>query len=409
MTGVGNTVATGNNSGNVLTGNAGNNRIDGGLGSDILIGGLGNDIYVVDSVDDVVTESSNGGIDTVEAAVSFSLSANVENLTLTASALVGIGNALNNLLIGNAQANSLDGGLGNDTLIGGAGDDSYVVDVAGDVVTEASAEGTDQVNVAYSVAGTYVLGGELENATVISGASVAVNLTGNAANNVLTGNAAANILNGGTGADTLIGGLGNDTYVVDNVGDVITETSALASEVDLIQSSVDFTLGNNLENLTLTGAAAIGTGNALSNVITGTVGNNALDGGAGADTLIGGLGNDTYLVDLKTVGTGAGATAALEDTITEISAAGADTLILRGSASNSVATTLVLAPELENLDASGTGSTLLNLTGNAVANLLTGNAAANSLDGGLGADTLVGGTGDDVPTLSIVFRTLLQK
>ena len=35
-------------------------------------------------------------------------------------------------------------------------------------------------------------------------------------------------LDGGAGADTLIGGTGNDTYVVDNAGDVVTETSTKA-------------------------------------------------------------------------------------------------------------------------------------------------------------------------------------
>ncbi|MFS2162092.1 hypothetical protein ACCD10_32890, partial [Pseudomonas sp. Pseusp122] len=83
------------------------------------------------------------------------------------------------------------------------------------------------------------------------------------------------------------------TYIVDNIRDVIVETSTLASEIDIVRSSVSYTLGNNLENLTLTGAANIdGIGNAQNNVITGNDGNNQLVGGAGLDTLIGGKGND---------------------------------------------------------------------------------------------------------------------
>jgi Ca2+-binding RTX toxin-like protein len=103
-------------------------------------------------------------------------------------------------------------------------------------------------------------------------------------------------LNGGAGADTLIGGIGNDTYVVDNVGDVVTENPVEGT--DLVQSSITYTLTDNVENLTLTGSANIdGTGNALNNVIIGNGANNMLDGGAGADVMAGGYGNDTYLLD----------------------------------------------------------------------------------------------------------------
>ena len=94
----------------------------------------------------------------------------------------------------------------------------------------------------------------------------------------------------------MTGGLGNDTYVVDNVGDVVTE--ALNAGTDTVQSSINYTLGANVENLTLTGSADInGTGNTLDNTITGNSGNNILDGVGGADTMIGGAGNDTYIVD----------------------------------------------------------------------------------------------------------------
>ncbi|MFM6025474.1 MAG: bluetail domain-containing putative surface protein, partial [Dolichospermum sp.] len=101
-------------------------------------------------------------------------------------------------------------------------------------------------------------------------------------------------LDGGAGKDTLIGGTGNDTYIVDST-DIITESTG--GGIDTIQSSVTYTIATltNVENLTLTGTAAVnGTGNAGNNVITGNAGNNTLTGGVGKDTLIGGLGVDRF-------------------------------------------------------------------------------------------------------------------
>ncbi len=119
-------------------------------------------------------------------------------------------------------------------------------------------------------------------------------LTGGAGNDYISGEAGADTLIGGAGNDTMIGGTGNDTYRVDSTTDTITENASAGT--DIVQSSVSYTLGANLENLTLTGASAInGTGNTLDNTITGNASDNTLDGGAGFDTLIGGTGNDTYM------------------------------------------------------------------------------------------------------------------
>ncbi|EJZ22635.1 M10 family metallopeptidase [Rhizobium sp. Pop5] len=136
----------------------------------------------------------------------------------------------------------------------------------------------------------------IENAQGGSGNDTII---GNEADNTLWGNAGDDSLSGGSGNDTLIGGTGNDTYIVDDLGDVVTE--GLNQGTDLINTSLSsYALTNiaNVENLTYTGSASFtGTGNALANRITGGAGNDLLDGGAGSDTLIGGAGNDIYVVD----------------------------------------------------------------------------------------------------------------
>ncbi|MFB2892388.1 SdiA-regulated domain-containing protein [Aerosakkonemataceae cyanobacterium BLCC-F50] len=322
-TGNDNLVGTSRN--DIIQGLAGNDTLNGAAGADTLIGGPGDDTYVVDALDTIV-ENAGEGTDLVQSSITYSLASlpNIENLTLTGTAAInGTGNSSNNVITGNSAANVLDGGLGNDTLnggagadtlIGGTGDDVYVVD-AGDAIVENAGEGTDlvQSSVTFSIANF----NNVENLTLTGNA--VINGTGNSGDNVITGNSANNILNGGDGNDTLngaagndtlnggagndildggaggdrmVGGTGNDTYFV-NVADSDTVVEALNEGIDTVISSVTYALSSNVENLTLTGNAALeGNGNGLDNVITGNAGNNILSGGAGNDTLIGGAGND---------------------------------------------------------------------------------------------------------------------
>ncbi len=375
LTGLSAINGTGNSLANILIGNTSANILDGGVGADTLIGGAGNDTYIVDNTGDVVLELSTIAteIDTVNSSVAYSLGANVENLTLTGlSAINGTGNSLANTLIGNASANILDGGVGADTLIGGAGNDTYIVDNTGDVVSELSTIATEVDTVNSSI--SYILGANLESLTLTG--TGAINGTGNSLANTLIGNASANILNGGTGADTLIGGAGNDTYIVETTGDVVSELSTIVGEIDRVNSSISYTLGANLENLTLTGTGAInGTGNSFANTIIGNASANILNGGTGADTLIGGAGNDTYIVD----NTG--------DVVSELSTIATEVDAVNSSIS------YTLGANLEKLTLTGTGA--INGTGNSLANTIIGNASANILNGGTGADTLIGGAGND--------------
>lgn len=368
LNGTGNTSnnsIAGNSGTNVLDGGAGNDTLNGGLGADTMIGGAGNDVFIVDDAGDVVSDSA--GVDLVKTSLSYTLGDGFEQLTLTGTASVdGTGNALANLITGNDGNNILDGGAGKDTLVGGKGNDTYILDNSTDVVTEASNAGTDSVQ----IAATYLLAANIENLTLLGTGNF--NGTGNTVNNLITGNSGNNILNGGVGADTLIGGLGDDTYMVDNAGDVVTENADEGS--DTVQSSVSHTLGENIENLTLTGtAAANGTGNALDNVITGNTGNNILDGGLGADTLTGGKGNDTYVID--------------DDADVLVEKANEGTDLIKSSIS------YTLGDHFEQLTL--IGSDTIDGTGNNLNNLITGNSADNILDGGLGNDTMVGGAGND--------------
>ena len=357
----------GGNGNDTLTGGQNNDTLDGGTGIDIMAGKGGNDTYVVDNIGDVVTELAGEGTDTVQSSISYTLGANLENLTLLGAANIdATGNALNNVLVGNSGNNTLDGGAGVDVMSGGAGNDTYVVDNSGDVVIEAAGAGTDLVLSSAS----FVLAANVENLTLTGTANI--NATGNALDNILIGNAGNNILDGGAGNDTMSGGAGNDTYVVDSAGDVVTELSGQG--LDAVQSSISYTLGANLENLTLTGSANINaTGNALDNILIGNSGNNLLDGGLGNDAMSGGAGNDTYVVN------------ASGDVVTENAGEGIDSV--QSSVSFS------LGNNVENL--SLTGAAAIDGSGNALNNILIGNSGNNTLTSGGGVDDLQGGGGND--------------
>jgi subtilisin-like proprotein convertase family protein len=400
----------------ILIGNDGNNAIHGGHGADTMTGRKGDDTYFVDAADTII-ESANEGIDTVNVPFSYTLAADLENLTLSdaGGAIDGTGNALDNVITGNASANTLAGGAGNDTLnggagadilIGGIGDDTYDVDNAGDVVTENSLEGTDTVITSID----YVLSVDLENLTLAAGAGP-IKGTGNDRDNRITGNASNNVLDGGTGRDVLTGGAGDDTYHVHDALARIVEQSDGGS--DTVIADVDFELPANVETLVLVGAAAHGAvrtpglaaasvdfaasaaddlagkilvANAsIASALTGGLGNDLLVGGhAAAASLSGGMGDDAYVVFNA------------DDTIAEGAGAGSDTVYARVDYAlpNNVETLYLLGAATHG-SANDHGSVLVanpdlssTLSGGAGADLFVG---AHTV-----ASTLVGDGGDDI-------------
>jgi hypothetical protein len=130
---------------------------------------------------------------------------------------------------------------------------------------------------------SWTLADNIENLVLIG--LDAVDGTGNALDNVITGNSADNVL---------AGGAGNDVYQVQNAGDVVLESAGAG--IDIVESSLTYTLGANIEALFLTGNANIdATGNDLANLIRGNAGSNRLDGAGGFDALEGGDTSDLLI------------------------------------------------------------------------------------------------------------------
>jgi Ca2+-binding RTX toxin-like protein len=233
--GTGDDLLFGGNHNDQLSGGYGGDRLDGQGGVDVMRGGAGDDVYLVDAVRDRTIEIGGQGHDRVVSTSGFKLGSHVEDLSLIGSASIsGTGNSLANVIVGNTGVNYLRGESGDDSLWGQNGNDRLY-----------AGSGNDR-------------------------------------------------LDGGNHSDVMFGDAGNDTYLVNSSGDRAIEEAGHG--VDRVVSSVSFTLGADIENLSLTGGSSInGTGNARNNLITGNNAANMLNGGTGDDTLVGRFGNDTFL------------------------------------------------------------------------------------------------------------------
>ena len=204
---------------------------------------------------------------------------------------------------------------------------------------------------------------------------------------------------------------GNETFTLtltNPTNATLASTVAVTTTIsDTLSASTTTTLPANVENLTLTGIAAInGTGNAGNNALTGNnanntlsgeAGNDTLDGSGGVDTLIGGLGDDTYILDTTT------------DTITELASQGTDTI------QSSVTISLAPLINIENVTLIGTNAIAATgnsgnnvLIGNSGNNTLTGDAGNDTLNGGAGIDTLTGGLGNDTYIVDTTTDTITE-
>ena len=399
----------GNNGNDTLIGGAGDDFITGGAGADLLKGGADSDVYFIDA-GDTIDEEGNIGHDYVVSAGSVNLSVlgggAVEHAELTGKANVNIiGNAEGNQMVGNVGNNLLDG-LGNDDfMVGGLGNDIYVVDRVGDYVFEDENGGIDLIRSMVTVDLSIMDRQFVEHAELTGNGDI--DATGNTAANRLTGNAGDNRLDGREGKDTMTGGLGDDTYVLDNTGDVVSETTANTKNggIDTVEAAFAFSLAKhvNVDNLTLQGTGDFnGTGNALANVITGNAGANLLDGGAGADLLKGGAGNDKYVLDhVGDMVDEEGNTDTGDEIVTKAAIAGLFVGIENYTYTGTKAWTFT-ADGNDNRLSGGTVTDNLNgadgndtLFGNGGNDILTGGLGDDFLDGGIGNDQMKGGAGND--------------
>jgi Ca2+-binding RTX toxin-like protein len=233
-----------------LYGGDGNDTLFGGPGNDALYGGPGDDTYSIVDYSDTIVENAGEGTDTIISDVSYSLPANVEILGLAeTSAVAGIGNDLNNLIVGNSINNVLGGGAGDDVIHGQRGADYLNGDAGNDALY-----GGDDADTLYGGSGN-------------------------------------DLLLGGAGNDILSGGTGDDTYSILDYADTIIEN--FGEGRDTVISDVSYSLPANLEVLGLAETGAVsGIGNDADNVIVGNSANNVLGGGGGADILYGQGGAD---------------------------------------------------------------------------------------------------------------------
>jgi Ca2+-binding RTX toxin-like protein len=419
-----------------LFGAGGDDKISGGDGKDTIAAGDGNNTIHGDAGDDIIT--------------------------------AGVGD---DVLFGDDGADDIKAGGGNDILDGGAGADkldgeggsntvSYALDASGVIVnldtishsfgaeTVASHNARDGGSATDATKSTDTLL-NIQNAT---GSSHDDALYGDGNANILIGGAGNDLLDGRGGNDVLVGGAGNDTYYVDSAKDDVWDAGdKIGGGVDLVIASVNYSLQDgvndvaghrsDIENLNLVGAATIGAGNALANIILGNdlgdniagnggddtittgSGDDYIDGGAGSDLMTGGKGNDTYVIDQPDVAaiTDSGGTipGRIGDRVVENAGEGIDTLLVKTAKfdvtnpdSDVIDLTRDWAVNIENVtlldykEFTPYPNVGLAIVGNDLDNVLIDNIGDNNISGGKGSDTIEVTGGHDQVSGNDGFDTL---
>ena len=353
------------------------------------------------------TTTASISIDSIKAyQLSEYTLANYTLLTSGAATNTIAGTANADTLVGTSGNDLLGGAGGADTMSGGAGDDTYIVTDSNAKVVESYGGGVDTVLSSVS----FTLFDYVENLTLTGTAEI--NATGNSEANFIIGNAAANVIAGGLGSDILTGRAGADTFVI-NAGDgsdAITDFSpGSAAGHDIVQlNGFAFTSFSDVEAgltqvgsdvyLTLTShdtlvfrdstisaftsddfqlpsALPVGgtitswiNGSSSSNIVYGTAANDKITPVHSDDTMVGWTGDDTYVIGSS------------NQKIIENPGGGIDSVEAWSS--------YTPARNVENL-------TLMQGTGNELANRMVGSTGNDILNGGGGNDWLFGGTSND--------------